>query len=126
MDIETKLFKLGGLQKEIRTQNQFLSNVDKYKKYEIEAGERLCKYFKTTLKAFNNDKKYDITLENGILYEIKYDSYFDKYNHVYIKYYRTSKPSGISTSISNYYVITDGNYYYFYKYKRIIKFMQET
>ena len=120
MDIEDKLFKLGGLQKEIRTHNQFLSNVNKYKKSELEAGERLCKYFKTTLKAFNNDNKYDIILENGLLYESKYDSYFDKYDHVYIECFRTSKPSGILTSISNYYVITDGSNYYLINIKELL------
>jgi len=100
------------MQIEKRSYIEFIANVHKYHQYEIIASNKLEQYFKTKHISYNDDKYYDIQLANGLLIEVKYDNCFNKYDTILIECCR-EKPSGISTTIANYWVIVnDTNQYY--------------
>ena len=90
----------------------FYKNKDEFMKYEIEAAERIKKkYDKKVIKTCNN-YKYDFKTDDLIKYEVKAEPTSLKTNNFFIEYFGYGKPSGISISKSNYYIITDTINYY--------------
>ena len=88
------------------------TKVKPFLKYEQEAAKRINKLFNVEILNFNNDNKYDFIDSNNIKYEVKYDGYSIKSGNFFIEYKGYGKPSGISTTEAQYYIITDGNNYY--------------
>ena len=88
------------------------TKVKPFLKYEQEAAERIKKLFNVEILNFNNDNKYDFIDSNDIKSEVKYDGYSIKSGNFLIEYKGYGKPSGISTTEAQYYIITDGNNYY--------------
>ena len=103
----------------------FLENKAKYDVYEVIALERVIKYYNDEYSLFHmcNNYKYDFKLSNLKTYEVKADVRSITTRNFYVEYYDTynDKPSGISTSISNYYVITDTNNYYMISTRKLRK-----
>lgn len=85
-----------------------------FQPYEIKASSKIIKHFGEGEVKFNpdDDYKYDFMHKN-ITYEIKCDTKKDSLNF-FIAYYDTinNRPSQISKSESNFYIITDTENYY--------------
>jgi hypothetical protein len=97
---------------EIRTHKQFIKNVIKYEKYEDEAINKICKLNNVNLLTRPRDKLFDFETTDNIKYEVKSFSKFNEYNQVLVEFQRDNYKTGLSVSISNYYIITD--YYKYY------------
>ena len=121
MNVIIKIKNMGHIPNENRTYDEFIKNVESHHKYEILAQEKLSSFFKTSLKSFNDDKYYDILLEDGLKFGVKYLGTFDVYETVYIECFRNNKPSGISTTKSDYYIVTNGYIYYLIKTDELLK-----
>ena len=91
------------------------AKVKPFLKYEQEAGERIKKLDNVDIISFNNDNKYDFIDSNNIKYEVKFDGASNKTGNFYIEHNGYGKPSGISTTEAQYYIITDGENYYLIK-----------
>ena len=111
---------MSNISKENRTYIDFENNVKSHHIYEKIASEKEALFFKTSLKSFNDTKDYDILLENGIKLEVKYLGTFDSYETINIECYRNI-PSGISTTESDYYILTNGEVYYLIKTNELLK-----
>ena len=109
MNVINRIKKMGIIPKENRTYIDFENNVKSHHIYEVIASKKASLFFKTSLKSFNDTKDYDILLENGIKLEVKYLGTFSNYETINIECYRNI-PSGISTTESEYYIITNGKY----------------
>jgi hypothetical protein len=96
----------------MNTYNKFLSDLEKFKTYEIEAGERIKKLNKVDILNFNDDYKYDFKTSENITYEVKTDVYSLKSPNYFIEFEYNGKPSGITKSESDYYIINDTKIYY--------------
>ena len=121
MNVINKIKNMGYIPKENRTFDDFIKNVESYHKYEVLAQDKLSSFFKTSLKSFNDTKDYDILLENNLKFEVKFIGTFDKYETVYIECFRNNKSSGILTTQSDYYIITNGKIYYLIKTGELLK-----
>ena len=92
--------------------NSFLKNVEKFKPFEIIAGDKICKLNNTTIKNFNDNYEFDFETVDNIKYEVKTDMLVNKTNNFFIEFIGRGKPSGIDTTHSNYYILTDSIIYY--------------
>ena len=92
--------------------NFYEKKVKPFFKFEVESSKRISKLYNVEIISFNNDDKYDFITSDDIKYEVKYDNYSNKSGNFFIEYAGYGKPSGISTSESNFYIITDGINYY--------------
>ena len=108
-----------------RTYDNFINNVKSHHKYEILSSKKAELYFKTSIKSFNETKDYDILLENNLKFEVKFIGTFDEYDTVNIECFR-NEPSGILTTKSDYYIITNGETYYLIKTDELIKLCQNS
>ena len=120
MNVINKIKNMGYIPKENRTYDEFIKNVESHHKYEILAQEKLSSFFKTSIKSYNNTKDYDILLENNLKFEVKFIGTFDKYDTVNIECFR-NEPSGILTTKSDYYIITNSVIYYLIKTDELLK-----
>ena len=120
MNVINKIKNMGHIPKENRTFDEFIKNVESHHKYEILAQEKLSSFFKTSIKSYNNTKDYDILLENNLKFEVKFIGTFDKYDTVNIECFR-NEPSGILTTKSDYYIITNAKIYYLIKTDELLK-----
>jgi len=120
MNVINKIKNMGYIPKENRTYDEFIKNVESHHKYEILAQEKLSSFFKTSIKSYNNTKDYDILLENNLKFEVKFIGTFDKYDTVNIECFRNA-PSGILTTKSDYYIITNSDIYYLIKTDELLK-----
>ena len=107
MNVINKIKNMGHIPNENRTYDEFIKNVESHHKYEVLAQEKLSPFFKTSLKSYNNTKDYDILLQNNIKIEVKFIGTFNKYDTVNIECFRNNQPSGISTTQSDYYTVTN-------------------
>ena len=94
------------------TYKAFLENVDNYHIYEIIASQKICLFNNTQLIKFNNDYRYDFKTCDKLRYEVKTDELSLKTNNLFIEFESYKKPSGISSSKSNYYIFCDTIDYY--------------
>jgi len=83
--------------------------------YERIIAGQLEKLLNMKLDHFNDNNLYDIMMEDLTTYEIKVDRNFKRYNTFFIEFQCNSKPSGINTSESDYYVLTDESLFYVMK-----------
>ena len=120
MNVINKIKNMGHIPKENRTYDEFIKNVESHHKYEVMAQEKLSSFFKTSIKSYNNTKDYDILLENNLKFEVKFIGTFDKYDTVNIECFR-NEPSGILTTKSDYYIVTNGKIYYLIKTDELLK-----
>jgi len=120
MNVINKIKNMGHIPNENRTYDEFIKNVESHHKYEILAQEKLSSFFKTSIKSYNNTKDYDILLENNLKFEVKFIGTFDKYDTVNIECFR-NEPSGILTTKSDYYIITNSVIYYLIKTDELLK-----
>ena len=120
MNVINKIKNMGHIPKENRTYIDFENNVKSYHKYEFLSSKKAELYFKSCLKSFNETKDYDILLENDIKIEVKFIGTFNKYDTVNIECFRNA-PSGILTTKSDYYIITNSDIYYLIKTDELLK-----
>ena len=120
------VINMGHIPNENRTYDEFIKNVESHHKYEILSSKKAELYFKTTLKSFNETKDYDILLQNNLKFEVKFIGTFDEYDTVNIECFRNNKPSGISTTKSDYYIVTNGYIYYLIKTDELLQICKTT
>ena len=123
MNVINKIKNMGHISKENRTYDEFIKNVESHHKYEVLAQDKLSSFFKTSLKSYNNTKDYDILLEIFLKIEVKFIGTFDEYDTINIECFR-NEPSGILTTKSDYYIITNGKIYYLIKTDELLKISQ--
>ena len=121
MNVINKIKNMGHIPNENRTYDEFIKNVESHHKYEILSSKKAELYFKTSIKSFNKTKDYDILLQNGFKIEVKFIGTFEEYDTVNIECFRNNKPSGISTTQSDYYIVTNGDIYYLIKTDELLK-----
>ena len=96
--------------------NQFLSDLRNNMIYENICADKISARNHVTILNTCNNYKYDFKTDDHITYEIKADKASLKTNNFYIEFLgRNEKPSGISNTESDYYIITDTIKYYMIK-----------
>jgi len=81
--------------------------------YEKIAASRICVLNNRTIKEVCTNNKYDFKTDDNIKYEVKCDKSSNKTGNFYIELLTyNNKPSGISTTKSDYYIITNTINYY--------------
>ena len=125
MNVINKIKNMGYIPKENRTYDKFINNVKSHHIYEVISSKKAELYFKTSIKLFNETKDYDILLENDIKIEVKFIGTFDENDTVNIECFRNG-PSGILTTKSDYYIITNGKIYYLIKTDELLKISQNS
>lgn len=103
---------------------RFYYNLEKYKPYEIEASRRIKNKYNIDIKSFCDNNKYDFITTDDIKYEVKTDEASKKTNNFFIEFSGYKKPSGIATTESNYYILSNTVDYYLIetgKLKELIK-----
>ncbi len=90
----------------------FNRNVVLFKKYEIEASERIKAKYNVDIKKWCDNSNYDFKTTDNIKYEVKAEPASLKTHNCFIEYFAYGMPSGISISKANYYIITDTINYY--------------
>jgi hypothetical protein len=91
----------------------FRTRLRKFQPYEIIASEKIILLYGEDTIEFNNDYAYDFKHKN-ILYEVKADQSSVKTGNFYIAFFDVinNRPSQLSITKSNYYIITDKTNYY--------------
>jgi len=90
----------------------FLENVKKYSIYERIASEKLKNYFNVDSNIkFNNNFEYDIEY-NGLYFEVKTDEASKETNNFFIEFEGYGKPTGITTTKANFYILNNTIKYY--------------
>ena len=91
---------------------QFLKNLNKYKPYERIAQDRICSLFDTEILNICCNKYYDFETTQKIKYELKTDEKSLTTGNYYIEYQGYNKPSGITTTKADYYILSNTKEYY--------------
>ena len=91
---------------------QFIENLKKFQPYEAEAAQRIEKLNKVKVINFNDDNKYDFLTSDNLKYEVKTEPASIKTNNFFIEFLGYGKPSGITTTEADYYIISDTINYY--------------
>ena len=91
---------------------QFIKNLKKFQPYEVEAAQRIEKLNKVKVINFNDDNKYDFLTSDNLKYEVKTEPASIKTNNFFIEFLGYGKPSGITTTEADYYIISDTINYY--------------
>lgn len=91
---------------------QFIENLKKFQPYEVEAAQRIEKLNKVKVINFNDDNKYDFITSDNLKYEVKTEPASLKTNNFFIEFLGYNKPSGITTTEANFYIICDTINYY--------------
>ncbi len=90
----------------------FNRNVVLFKKYEVEAANRIKAKYNVDVQMWCNDNKFDFQTTDTIKYEVKTEPASLQTFNCFIEYFAYGMPSGISISEANYYIITDTLNYY--------------
>ena len=91
---------------------QFIENLKKFQPYEAEAAQKIEKLNKVKVINFNDDNKYDFITSDNLKYEVKTEPASIKTNNFFIEFLGYNKPSGITTTEADYYIISDTINYY--------------
>ena len=92
---------------------EFIRDLNENMVYEQISAEKICKLNNTTINHICNNYRYDFMTNDNICYEVKTDKASLKTNNYFIEFLTfNKKPSGISTSEANYYIINDMTNYY--------------
>jgi hypothetical protein len=75
--------------------------------FENIAQERIMAYYENKLKVIEtcDDFRYDFKLSNNLTYEVKYERASLQTGNIFIEYIAFLKPSGISTTEADFYII---------------------
>ena len=88
---------------------QFKQDLIVGQKYELLAQDRIIKFYgdDNCLQVIEtcNTYKYDFKLSNNMTFEVKYERASLKTGNIFIEYMAFSKPSGIITTIADYYIV---------------------
>ena len=86
--------------------NKFLQILKENEKYEIIAQNKIC--LMNSVKIINvcNNSDYDFKTSDNLTFEVKCDHASNKTNNFYIEFAGYNKPSGISISKANYYILS--------------------
>jgi len=90
----------------------FLKQLVKYKPFEEISSDKICIINKVSILNTNDDNKYDFQTTDEKKYEVKCDERALTTNNYFIEFIGYGKPSGISVSEADYYILTDTNIYY--------------
>jgi hypothetical protein len=91
---------------------KFLEDLKKYKKYEAIASDLIKERDNVEIIGRCDNFKYDFITSKGIKYEVKCDEASLKYGNYFIEFMGYDKPTGISTTQADYYIICDTINYY--------------
>ena len=91
---------------------QFIENLKKFQPYEAEAAQKIEKLNKVKVVNFNDDNKYDFITSDNLKYEVKTEPASIKTNNFFIEFLGYNKPSGITTTEADFYIICDTINYY--------------
>jgi hypothetical protein len=106
--------------------DNFLKQLKVGKIYEAEAIKRIKK-LNNDVKEIktNDDNKFDFhTIPDNKTYEVKYDSLSINTGNFFIEFVGYNKPSGISVSIADFHIITDGIYYFLILTEKLKKIVE--
>jgi hypothetical protein len=90
----------------------FLKKLDKYKKYEKIAQDRICSLYDTEILNECCNNLYDFETIENIKYEVKTDEYSIKSGNYFIEFQGYNKPSGLTTTQAAFYILTNTINYY--------------
>ena len=90
----------------------FLKKLKEYEPYEIEASKRIENFNNVSTIFRCNTNEYDFKTSDDKTYEVKTDKMSLSTNNFYIEFEGYGKPSGIKTTISDYYIFSDTINYY--------------
>ncbi len=90
----------------------FNRNVVLFKKYEIEASERIKAKYNIDVKKWCDNSNYDFKTTDNIKYEVKAEPASLKTCNYFVEFHAYGVPSGISITKANYYIITNTIDYY--------------
>jgi len=98
------------------TYKQFLKDLNNNLKYEHNAADKICVKNHVTILETCSDYRYDFKTDDYITYEIKSDKASLITKNFYIEFLgRDEKPTEISITESDYYIITNTIDYYLIK-----------
>lgn len=92
--------------------SNFKKQLIKYQPYEKIAAEKIALLNNVSLLSFCDNYKYDFETSDNLKYEVKTDEASNKTNNIFIEFYGYNKPSGITTTEANFYIINDTFNYY--------------
>ena len=100
--------------------NQFLKDLNNNMMYENIAADKICVKNHVTVLETCNDYKYDFKTDDHISFEVKTDKMSNFTGNYYIEFLgRCEKPSGISITEADYYIITNTIDYYMIKTSKL-------
>ena len=102
----------------------FYKNLEKYKVYEVEASKRIQLKNNVDINNYCNNNKYDFKTSDNKTYEVKTEPMSLTTNNIFLEFFAYGKPSGISTTESNFYIFCDTKNYFMIdtlKVKELIK-----
>ena len=91
---------------------QFYKLLKENKIFEQIAADKVCKLNNTTIVKFNNTNAYDFITSDNTTYEVKADHRAIQTSNFFIEYLGYNKPSGLSTTKADYYILSDTKYYF--------------
>ena len=92
--------------------NKFLQLLKANETYEIIAQDKICLLKNVKIIDVCNNSNYDFKTSANIAYEVKCDHASNKTNNFFIEFSGYNKPSGISISKANYYILSNTTTYY--------------
>ena len=102
--------------------NQFLNDLNHNMMYENIAADKICVHNHVTVLETCNDYKYDFKTDDNTTFEVKTDKASLITNNYFIEFLgRNEKPSCISITESDYYIITNTIDYYMIKTSKLKK-----
>ena len=102
--------------------NQFLKDLNDNMMYENIAADKICVRNHVTVLEICSDYRYDFKTDDNTTFEVKTDKASLITNNFYIEFLgRNEKPSCISITESDYYIITNTIDYYMIKTSKLKK-----
>ena len=92
--------------------DSFYNKLKEFQPYEIKAAKFIEAKYRTKIVKYCNDNRYDFKTEDKMKYEVKTEPTSLITGNFFIEFYGYNKPSGITVSKSNYYIINDTIKYY--------------
>ena len=83
----------------------FYQNLERFKPYEIEAAKRIINLNNTEIIKWCNNYKYDFITSEDLKYEAKTEPMSLQTNNFFIEFLGYGKPTGISSTKSDFYII---------------------
>lgn len=85
----------------------FNKKLQQYKPFEEIASQKICNLNNVHVINRCDNYRYDFMTSDNITYEVKCDEVSRKTNNYFIEFSAYHKPSGIATTESIYYIVTD-------------------